>query len=107
MAFAFSFIIQNDFLYTLKTNETIKSIWPIKLKNIEFEKICRIQSSIGQNTDLDFSRLYSMFYHHMYNQHVNRCSKYKLFHNTFKWLMINVRIIMNLLLNGFCNVYRK
>lgn len=82
MAFAFSFIIQNDFLYTLKTNETIKSIWPIKLKNIEFEKICRIQSSIGQNTDLDFSRLYSMFYHHMYNQHVNRCSKYKLFQQT-------------------------
>ena len=67
MAFAFSFIIQNDFLHSIKTSESIKSMWPIKLKNIEFEKICTIQSSIGQTPDVDFSRLYSMFYHHMYN----------------------------------------
>ena len=82
MALAFSFLIQNDFLYSIKTNESIKSMWPLKLKNIEFEKICTIQSSIGHTTDLDFSRLYSMFYHHMYNQHVIQNSKYRLFIQT-------------------------
>ena len=83
MALAFSFIIQNDMLYSLKNKENIKSIWPIKLKNIQFEKIQIIQSSITYVNDLNFHRLYSMFYHHMYNQHVNNFSKYRLLQQTF------------------------
>ena len=86
MALSYSFIIQNEFLYSIKNNAKIKPIWPIKLKGMGFGKVHDIQTEL-QNNNLNFDikshRMYSLFYHHLYNEHVTITSKYQLLQEHF------------------------
>ena len=83
MALAYSFIIQNEFLHSIKTKDEIKNIWPLKLKGLDFGQVNKIQTELRvHSSDYNLTRMYSMFYHHLYNEHVSLFSKYRLFHQT-------------------------
>lgn len=95
MALAFTFIIQNEFLWCLKKKKNSNIKWPICVNpSPSFSQIREIHETLSENGGIGccgdskgLQQYYSMFYQHIYNPHVNDESKYKLLdhclNNTF------------------------
>ncbi len=103
MAKAFSFIIQNDFFSHLKNLKEFELEWPIKISNtLPFEKILMIRNLIQEKGLKVPQRIFSMYYHHLFNEHVTDASKFEIFQAVMDNKFISIELV-----NEFNEYFRK
>ena len=98
MAKAFSFIIQNDFFSHLKKLKEFELEWPIKISNtLPFEKILMIRNLIQEKGLKVPQRIFSMYYHHLFNEHVTDASKFEIFQAVMDNKFISIELVLLLM----------